>query len=277
MFRLITWNVAGRKAKAPRQLLVLRSHQPDIVALQEVRISTLEVLRTGLMEQGLTHTIDSFALSPERFDRRGPRQYGQLIASRFPIQAIPPGEFPIPWTERVLSCWIAMEPHRLEFHTTHVPPGSGNGCIKIETFEGIYGRLARKADHPRLLCGDFNSPDIEFPDGRIKVFGERVRADGSIVPCTNHGQPPPRWSAGERSVITGLAEFGLPDVFRLLNGHASPEASWYSHRQGTITKRRFDHVFASPSLNPISARYLHEPREQLLSDHSALQVDFDTT
>ena len=35
-----------------------------------------------------------------------------------------------------------------------------------------------------------------------------------------------------------------------------------------------DHVFASPALNPVKAEYVHHVREDKISDHSALLVEF---
>ena len=66
----------------------------------------------------------------------------------------------------------------------------------------------------------------------------------------------------------------LPDVFRLLHGYEIQEFSIAMNHKGKITRRRFDHVFASKILNPSSCQYLHEWREQGMSDHSPLEVDF---
>jgi endonuclease/exonuclease/phosphatase family metal-dependent hydrolase len=58
----------------------------------------------------------------------------------------------------VLSALIASLWGAIEVHTTHLPNGANHGWIKVETFEGIYQRLARPGDHPRILCGDLNTP-----------------------------------------------------------------------------------------------------------------------
>jgi exonuclease III len=39
--KLISWNVAGRTAILPAQAAALARQEPDLVALQEVRASTL--------------------------------------------------------------------------------------------------------------------------------------------------------------------------------------------------------------------------------------------
>ena len=43
----------------------------------------------------------------------------------------------------------------------------------------------------------------------------------------------------------------------------------------TGRRRRFDHIFASKSLNPAECRYLHEVRRKGLSDHSAMMMVFE--
>ena len=74
--------------------------------------------------------------------------------------------------------------------------------------------------------------------------------------------------------MTGLAEFDLVDVFRALHGYGVPAFSFTFTRSGRAFSRRFDHVFASRSLNPVACRYLHTPRENGLSDHAPLEAEF---
>jgi len=55
--------------------------------------------------------------------------------------------------------------------------------------------------------------------------------------------------------------------------HSAVQLDWKGkgHRIG----RRFDHVFASRDLNAVRCQYLHSLREAGLSDHSAIEVDFE--
>ena len=66
----------------------------------------------------------------------------------------------------------------------HLPTGVGHGWIKIGTFEGIFARLACTSTTPRILCGDFNSPQAEGPGGEIITWGQDEGRDG-------RGTPPP--------------------------------------------------------------------------------------
>lgn len=275
--KLMSWNLAGRRNKVGRQVEAIRSCSPDIFAGQEVTRHSLPTIVELFKDAGLRHVIDGFSLSPNPDLLVGPRRYGLIIASRFPLRSLPPSDFPVPWPERILSCEVIVGEHSVELHTAHVPPGSSNGWIKIETFEGIHQRLRRHENRARILCGDFNSPDVEFRDGRVKFFGQNVRSDGAIVPQRHKGQPLGRWGDGERSVILDLAEYDLPDVFRHIHGYEMREASWLFSRKGKVIARRFDHIFASLKLQPLSCEYLHAFRVDGLSDHSPIIATFDAS
>jgi endonuclease/exonuclease/phosphatase family metal-dependent hydrolase len=101
--------------------------------------------------------VDSFGLAPSTCELTGPRRYGLLIASRFPVGAVAGVRFTVPWPERILAATIAVPGCQLELYTTHIPPGSTNYWIKVEMLEGLYAALASTPRGPRILCGDFNS------------------------------------------------------------------------------------------------------------------------
>ena len=80
-----------------------------------------------------------------------------------------------------------------------------------------------------------------------------------------------RWAAGELSVIAGLANYDLTDVYRQLHGYPPLDSSWYAlNGKG----RRFDHIFASKNLGVYECSYIHEWREKKLSDHSPIAASF---
>jgi exonuclease III len=158
----------------------------------------------------------------------------------------------------------------LEVHTTHVPPGASHDWLKICTLEGIFHRLARACPFPRVLCGDFNTPQDELPTGEVITWGQRKMTDGLYA--IPRGKE--RWDRGERDVLVGLGGFDLPDVYRLLHGYGASEFSWFWKAKEREIGRRFDHVFASRRLNATACRYLHGPRVVGLSDHAPVEVDF---
>ena len=106
-------------------------------------------------------------------------------------------------------------------------------------------------------------------NGLLQVYA-LVKHRGQVVTVSKYRKRN-EWDEEERNVIEGLAEYDLPDMFRLLNGYEKNEFSWILSRKGAIiARRRFDHIFASKKLNPMACHYLHYFRENQLSDHSAI-------
>jgi endonuclease/exonuclease/phosphatase family metal-dependent hydrolase len=125
---------------------------------------------------------------------------------------------------------------------------------KAETFELVYAQLARTSAVPRILCGDFNAPLDELPDGTVLPWG-----------------PDKRTATAEMALMTGLFAFDMVDVYRSLHGYADRAPSWYGLKRGY----RLDHVLASSSLRPSACRYLDEHRVDRLSDHAPVEAVFD--
>jgi exonuclease III len=256
--RLISWNVNKPAAARVRvQAAALGARRPDVVALQEVRASTLGVWREELARIGLGYMACSLEGVAEALADRRRATGGVVVASRWPLAAAEPAL--VPWPERVLSVMVGAPRGAVEVHAAYVPNSVtggevGHPWLKVEVFEGIIRRLARAAERPRLLCGDFNVPLREEADGTIVPFGRRGRA-----------------AEAELGVLGGLAAHGLPDVFRSLHGYGVQEFSWYSHRANGF---RLDHLFASPELGAVACRYLQELRVRGVSDHAAIEGEF---
>ena len=252
MWTLISWNVRNPGPKRlSLQVERLLRYEADCIALQELGASASRRFKEQFADADLNHAGSSFDVASDRERLVGPRRYGQLIASRWPLRMVPAARFRIPWPECVASAVVRTPSGRVELHTAHVPPGISNGVIKQHTLEGIFAALGRGRRLPRILCGDFNTPRAETEDGRTITWGQRFRHDGEVV-LSYRG---PAWHLAEYAVLRNLADFGLPDVYRLLHGYGPKEFSWYYGSGERRIGRRFDHVFASPLLNPRSCRY----------------------
>jgi exonuclease III len=263
--KIISWNIARRTKKLKEQVKEILSFNPDIIAFQEVQKSSVTELRSLLINFGLKYISDTANLA------EGNRSFCVLVASKWDFTEISHQEFSIPFYERILPIIIHSIYGDIEFYAVHIPPGSSNGWKKIETFEGIYKKLAVESKIPRILCGDFNSPQSELSDGRIITWGEKILKNGEAK-VTDKG-----WDDGERCVIEWLAKYDLKDIYRLLNGYEKEEFSWYTNNRGNFKGRRFDHIFASEKLNPISCTYHSALRENKLSDHSPIEAVFNPT
>jgi exonuclease III len=252
--RLLSWNVAGRTKLLGEQALAVARREPDLVCLQEVRPSTREPWAEALAAIGLVHAADSAEF-------RNQRRLFNLTLSRWPLRELPPVGAPQP--ERVLSNVVESPAGDIDLHNVHVPPAQSRGFTKVETCEAIYAHLARPADRHRILCGDLNTPREETSEGEVITF------------ALSHPEHLERWDAAERLLVEGLAEWGMIDCFRALNGYDRRDVSWVFHtRARRKAGFRLDHVIASASLATTYCDYEHGWREAGLSDHSAIEAVF---
>lgn len=259
--RLISWNVNCRR-DLQRLITVLDDRAPDLVALQEFNTNAFAQAADAFTALGLPHVLTN----EQQVLANGRRNYGLLIASRWSLTPLTDPPCAVPWPETFLSARVDAPFGSVEVHTTHIPPGSSHGSIKVQTMQDIYNRLACASDLPRILCGDFNTPQIELADGTVLTWGQS--ATGALR------RDRPGWDAIERSILLGLAAYDLPDVFRDLHGYSVDAWSWVARRKSQEWPRRFDHVFASRRLRAQHCRYLDGWRKSGLSDHAAIEVVF---
>lgn len=268
---MISWNVAGRKNKCPEQIKTILDLKPDLIALQEIIKSTRQAWLSNLAEVGY-FVQTSYDLAEDKSVLKGGRKYSVIIASRWPMVVNSPSIAALPWPERYLSVKVASPWGAIECHNVHMPAGVSQGDTKPETFQGIYKFLSHHNNQMRILCGDFNSPKQEFPDGRIITWGKTNRDEcGRLVNDLSD-----RKARSEHLVFNGLKEFDLKDVYRQINGYDSNGSySWIHKWRDHRTYRRFDHIFASSELNPIGCKYHHQFLDWGLSDHAPISAVFE--
>lgn len=101
MFVLVSWNVAGRLQKLPRQVERVVAEAPDLVCLQEVTAASTPRWIEVLGAAGLEHV----ALSDLRARPDAKRPLGVLSAAREPLEVVAVDG--LPWPERVLAARTA--------------------------------------------------------------------------------------------------------------------------------------------------------------------------
>jgi exonuclease III len=159
--RLITWNVNRRVSVLAAQAAALAGRGPDVVALQEVTERSWPLWRAALETIGLPAALCSLDNADPA---RGPitrRRTGVVIAAR---ELEPAAPLEVPWPETTL----AAESDGVVVHTAHVP-NAANGWIKPDTLAALRAGLDGGSG-PRILCGDFNTPRREKPDGTVISF-----------------------------------------------------------------------------------------------------------
>ena len=251
--RLITWNVNRRVSVLVEQAAALAGRSPDVVALQEVTARSWPLWRAAFETIGLPHAAFSLDDADPARQPISRRRAGVVIAAR--ELALEPS-LPVPWPETTLAARV----EGVVVHAAHVP-NAANGWVKPDTLAALRAGL-EAGSGPRVLCGDFNTPRREKPDGTVISFArdsrERLRPE--------RGE---RWDSAELGVVPGLRELGFHDAFRTVHGYDAKEPSWVWRHGGGW---RLDHVFAS-GLEVEAAVYHHAWRDDGLSDHSALEAD----
>jgi exodeoxyribonuclease III len=250
---LLSWNVAGRVARAAEQADLVAGAGADVVCLQELTPSTVATWTSRLSEAGFAVEVAELPAV-----RESSRPLGVLIAARSELRPLPVAD--VPWPERVLAVSLG---DGLEVVNVHSPISPKPGLVKVLTHEAVHRHLVAGAG-PRLVCGDLNTPRRERPDGRVWTFA-RTRS-GALRP--DRGE---RWDAAETALIRGLEPAGFRDAFRERHGHAVKEVSWTWPRGGGY---RLDHLIVSEEIAVVECDYRHEWRTELkLSDHSPLMAE----
>lgn len=223
--KLATWNVNSLKVRLPQVLDWLTSTQPDIVCLQETKLTDEAFPKEEIEAAGWQVAFS------------GQKTYnGVAILSRSAMADVQAG---IPGFDdeqkRVLSATVGGT----RVVCVYVPNGqsldSDKYQYKLRWLEALADWLKGElVHHPSLaLLGDYNIA----PDDR-DVHDPEAWADNVLV------------SEPERRHFNTLVELGLMDAFRLFD---QPERSfsWWDYRQGAFRRNmglRIDHILLSEPL-----------------------------
>src|SRR5437879_6270408 len=120
--KLISWNVNARVKDTLKQIKALRSYEPHVVALQDIRKTSLFHYERAFAEMGLKHVLHTFQGSTAETTPTG-----VLIASCFELERLPsppcfvlwPKGYWSPNPEKVMRHWT----RRMLFATCHSPWG----------------------------------------------------------------------------------------------------------------------------------------------------------
>ena len=210
--RIATWNINGLRARIEYVLHWLRSRQPDIVGLQELKM---------LDEQ---FPADEFASAGYRAITHGQKAWnGVAILSRQQAHVRQVG---LPGQEAFGSRLLSADVAGVRFTTVYVPNGKN---LEHPDFKGKLAWLDTLCEHfaechapggQAVLCGDFN-----IVPAALDTWDEE-RLAGSIF----HTAP-------ERERFARLLEWGLVDLFR----HQHPGEkmfSWWDYRAGSFYRNQ---------------------------------------
>lgn len=201
-------------------------------------LAVLTEFRNGVTGDQLRTAFAGQGLRHQLATDGPPRRNGILVAAGFPIEV--EGALQSPWNEagRILP----VRAGGLDVIACYFPQRHE----KIAVYDYLESISASLLEQPCLLLGDFNT-------GLHRVDEDKAT-----------------FIAADR--FQSLLDLGWIDVWRTLHPSAR-EYSWYSRAARGF---RIDHVLASPSAmaHGVEARYSHLEREQRVSDHSSLVVEY---
>ena len=256
--RVATWNVNSVKQRVPRLLPWLDQRQPDVVCLQETKLT--DTAFTELLGEDLTSRGYALALHGEG------QWNGVAILSRVGLDDVVPGVAGAPGFPRPEARAVAATCGGVRVHSVYVPngrvPDSDHYRYKLAWLTALRDQLAA-APRDAIVCGDMNiaptDADVFDPDAYI---GQ------------THVTPP------ERAALTELEALGLRDVVRD-RWPTERVFTYWDYRAGMFHRdlgMRIDLVLASPTVaDRVRAAWVDRQARKGSgpSDHAPVIVDLD--
>lgn len=252
--KLATWNVNSIRARLPHVLDWLTANQPDVLCLQETKVTDADFPDEPLRTAGyhVTHV--------------GQKSYnGVATITRAPVAEVvtePPGLD----GEQKRALTVTVE--NLRVINVYVPNGERIGSEKYEF------KLKWLAALRCYLSAELGKHD------KLAVVG-----DFNIAPEDRDVYDPHLWqnqvlfSDLERRALHHITDAGLTDVFRRFDQPAG-SYSWWDYRQGGFRRNlglRIDHILCSADLAErcIACFIDKAPRQRARpSDHAPVVAEF---
>jgi exodeoxyribonuclease-3 len=252
--KIASWNVNSLNVRLPHLLQWLDEVKPDIVALQETKLSDDKFPRLEIEAAGY-HVV--FA---------GQKSYnGVALLSRTAIDEV---LLDIPGLDGERRI-IAATTQGVRLLNLYVVNGQAVGSEKyhwkLQWLAKMHDWLSAEMQrHAQLLVlGDFNIT----PDDR-DVYDAKVLQESILC------------STAERAALQQLIDLGLTDTFRLF-AQEPGLFSWWDYRQGAFRRNmglRIDLILASKVLaERCTAAYIDKKPRMLErpSDHAPVVAEFD--
>ena len=257
MLRIATWNVNGLRARMGLLTHWLERRAPDVVGLQEVKVSDEEFPHADFEALGYRTVV------------HGQKGWnGVAVLSRTPAEVDTRG---LPGREDDGARLLRVRVEGLHFATVYCPNGKTldhpDFPVKLAWFDALRDHLAGiDRDAPFVIGGDFNIVPAALD------CWEGEAADGSIF-CTGE----------ERTRYRSLLDLGLTDLFR----HLHPDErkfSWWDYRGGCFHRGlglRIDLLLGTASAASrvrhveIDRDYRKKQDGHTVSDHAPVFADLE--
>ena len=255
---MATWNVNSIKQRVPRLLPWLDQRQPDVVCLQETKLTDdalAELLGDQLVSRGY-----EFALHGEM------QWNGVAILSKVGVDDVVLGVPGAPGFPNPEARAVSATCGGVRVHSVYVPngrePDSDHYRYKLAWLAALRDVL-RSGPEAALVCGDVNVAPAD-----ADVF------DPAAYIGQTHVTPP------ERAALADLQSLGLHDVVRD-RWPAERVFTYWDYRAGMFPKdlgMRIDLVLATgPVAGRVKAAWVdrHARKGTAPSDHAPVIVDLD--
>jgi exodeoxyribonuclease-3 len=248
---IATWNVNSLRARLPRVLEFLAQHRPDVVCLQETKVSkeTFPAAELAAAGYGAEH-------------HSGGQWAGVALLARdgLPVDGAScglPGE---PVTSEARWCEATVA--GIRFASTYVPNGrsldSPEFPRKLAFLDAVRDRV-QAAPRPLVVAGDMNIAPAD-PD----VYAPALFSGSTHV------------SQAERGRLREILAAGLRDAYRMAHPD-EPQFTWWDYRAGHFHKGlglRIDLILVSDGVSVRSCGIDRNFRKgQKPSDHAPLLAE----
>jgi exodeoxyribonuclease III len=224
--KIATWNLNSIRAREARLLDWLSRVAPDVVCLQETKVTEQQFPFEAIKERGYHAAV------------YGQKTYnGVALLARDPVEDVTVG-FGDDADDPQARC-ISGLIHGIRFISVYVPNGESVGSAKYVYKQEWLSRLfkyldrIRKPETPLMISGDFNIAPHEDDVANVEEWQGTVLFNPQMT-----------------AVMQELLSWGLQDVFRI---HQKDPGlySWWDYRQLAFPKNqglRIDHILATPEL-----------------------------
>ena len=255
--KIATWNINGFNARFEFMQKWLADRQPDVVGLQELKLTDDAFPHEAFAElgyQAVTHGQKAWN--------------GVAVLSRLPLQVVQAG---LPGYEAVGARLLTVRvDDRLEFTTVYCPNGKtlehDDYAGKLAWFDGLIEHWQARERGDAVLCGDFNIVHQPLDSWR----GEA--ADGAIF-----------HTEAERARLQALLDLGLTDLYRGM--HPDEQTfSWWDYRGGSFHRGhglRIDLILGSDAVGErvqavaTDRDYRKKQDGMTASDHAPVIAELD--
>ena len=232
--KIATWNINSVRLRLGLVKRFLREYQPDVLALQEIKVENALFPGEALKKLGYVHQ----AINGQK------AYHGVATLSRIPFRKTEAIDFCREGHARHIG--VLLE-NGLEVHNFYVPAGADvpdpaknpKFAHKLDFMREMERRFARrtdKGDHPTILLGDLNVAPLEHD----------VWSHTQLLDVVSH-------TPIETDLLGDVkAAFDWIDVTREFVPHDQKSYSWWSYRAvdwlASNRGRRLDHIWVSQAL-----------------------------